>query len=298
MRSCAPRNDVLEEEPNGDGTFGCGERSVPRVPTRQVTFEAAGRRPVPRHRDHRLQDGPAGVGRAVRPPGPSGAAAPTGGREGTLVVPTGPARPPGGHRARSALHRVAGGRLPRHGAHPDDHVRGQRVRGRQRRAGSHAGGRPGRRPALPRAVCRRRPAGSTSHPADLRGRWMPDDRPRGVGPQHGRPRGHPDLLPRVLHRSRPAHRGGVGRGDAGRCPGLRGERDDHDRGAGRRHRRVGAAGRRHRAAGVADPVRGAPAGAAVAAARRPATARESPVHRSPRGGGDDRARPHGCGSWR
>ena len=125
-----------------DGTFGCAERSVPRRIDGSVTFDGA--RPTRRSVVTEITDFtmalPCGACCSSLPVRRF-AAAPTGGRAGPWWAPPATARPPGGHRARSALHRVGGRRLPRHVAHPDDRVRRRRVRGRQRRAGSDAGGR-------------------------------------------------------------------------------------------------------------------------------------------------------------
>ena len=97
-----------------------------------------------------------------------------------VVGAAGAPRPPGGDGARAAVHDLGGRRLPRHGHHPDRHLRRRRVR--RHRPASQAGllasvrasiadraraGRP-RRPARPppaRRRSRRRPGASSPPPA-------------------------------------------------------------------------------------------------------------------------------------
>ncbi len=137
-------------------------RRHPRAPDRPRPLRS-GRGPVPAvrtplrgqaRRDHQgrndLRARHRHLGRAVHAADAGNAGQTPSGLVEPVVGATGPSRRPrraGPHRADDV---VARRRLPGHAAHPDDHLRGRRVRRLQQRPGRHSRRGPGRHPPRPR----------------------------------------------------------------------------------------------------------------------------------------------------
>ena len=166
-----PRDDLVAEVLDGADRFTA--RGGPFSSYERTLDDRRRRRD---RRDHPLRAGADGVVVAARPPVPHGARPPTAPRPPPWWSP--PEAPD--RRGSTALGALCylGARLRvhRHPAHPDDHLRGRRVRRQQDRAGRGAVARAHRGAGRPGGHDPRRPARAAPGAARLRGdrlRWSP-----------------------------------------------------------------------------------------------------------------------------
>ncbi|CAA9210424.1 MAG: hypothetical protein AVDCRST_MAG20-178, partial [uncultured Acidimicrobiales bacterium] len=223
------------------------------------------------------------------------AGAPAGADAGPPPAVVGATGPPGraGRRdPRRPRCRLPRRRLPRHRPHPDDHLRGRRLRHRRRpRPGDGARDRAHRHRRRPRARGHRGSQGPAPRAARGRRRWLPPRCDRCARPVPRLADRQPDGGSRLLDGAGAPDRHRGRRGDAARLPGLRSERARHGCGARRRHVRAVPAGRRPRRPGLAHPLPAPAARPPPHPGDRPPPPREQALRRPPRERGS-------CGSRR